>query len=112
MVSPSTFAPSWRYRSLPTRCPMASPSGAGWQKRAPAGASARGFPHRAALERAPLAAVHHPARTVHPARARGEQEGHHLGDLLGPAEAAAGDLAPHEGGDALGIGLLPPVPAA
>src|SRR6476620_6829179 len=67
---------------------------------------------RGPLERAALAAVDGDAGAGDPAGARGAQERDDVGDLLGAAEAAGRDLARDEGGDAVGVGLLPAVPAA
>ena len=63
-------------------------------------------------ERARLPAVDGDAGAGDPAGARRAEERDDVGDLLGAAEAPERDLARDEGGDALGIGLLPAVPAA
>src|SRR5215831_661964 len=57
-----------------------------------------------------LAAVDGPAGSVHEARRPRTQERHDLGDLFRGAEAAQRQLPPNEGGDAFGVGQLPPVP--
>src|SRR5215472_2058163 len=57
-----------------------------------------------------LAAVDGPAGSVHEARRPRTQEGHDLGDLLRGAKTTQRQLAPNEGGDALGVGHLPAMP--
>src|SRR3954469_24553240 len=52
-----------------------------------------------------LGPVHHDRRATHPARARRGEERHHVGHFLRASEPAEGQLAPHELGDALRIGL-------
>src|SRR5215475_15836188 len=57
-----------------------------------------------------LTAVDCPARSVHEARRPRTQERHYFRDLFGRTEPAQRQLAPYEGSDAFGVGLLPAVP--
>src|SRR5215831_2157419 len=59
-----------------------------------------------------LPSIDRPAGGVDEAGGARAQERDHAGDLLRRAEAAQRQLAPDERGDALGVGLLAPVPRA